>query len=105
MFREAEDGPVVHEDFYVLDVIWDWCCPGDRTGPEEDGYVLCIPCFEIRLGRKLVHADFKCGPSTELGGWAYIPSSLFLARWASDGQGKVGKRTDITIRQCDDADA
>jgi hypothetical protein len=42
----------IGEDFYVHDELW-------RTYGVEG--VLCIGCFEIRLGRKLMPADFPDG--------------------------------------------
>ena len=49
-----EDGIHVHEDFYVHDSLFEATCP--------DGGIICIPCFEKRLGRPLTRDDFKGGP-------------------------------------------
>ncbi len=85
-----EDGQIVHEDFYVSDDLWDATCPDDdviRTdlGESRIGqgqFMICIGCFEKRLGRQLVRSDFKVGPS-ELGETA--PSSRFRSRWTTNG--------------------
>lgn len=39
------------EDFYIRNPLWKLIVP-------EDG-VICIGCFETRLGRKLVRTDFS----------------------------------------------
>lgn len=48
---DAEQGCEAHEDFYVHDELWRAVCP--------DNGVICIGCFEQRLGRQLTGADFK----------------------------------------------
>ncbi len=83
-----------HEDFYVHDELWDSVCPDDRRRERElpggivddpkpgegGGFVLCIGCFEARLGRRLRRADFKVPPRF-LSGCA--PSARFMSRWAA----------------------
>ena len=44
----------VHEDFYVQNELWNATVP-------EDG-IICIGCFEKRLGRRLAKADFTSKP-------------------------------------------
>lgn len=65
-----EDGRVVHEDFYVHDELWDDVCP--------EGGLLCIGCFERRLGRQLRRTDFKGPPNALFGD---PPSARFRERW------------------------
>jgi hypothetical protein len=85
-----EGGRLVHEDFYVDDELWDAVCPDDEVHEwTEDGttfregrFVMCIGCFERRLGRELTRADFTVGPNPLFG---IPPSSRFLARWSSSG--------------------
>jgi hypothetical protein len=81
------DGRVVHEDFYVHNALWDGACPDDDVlrgylpnGQEfgEGLFILCIGCFEKRLGRTLTREDFL-GPPSDLFGTP--PSSRFVARW------------------------
>jgi hypothetical protein len=69
------DGQIVHEDFCVHDELWDTVCPDDDVIRwQEDGvtfgegqWVLCVGCFERRLGRKLVRTDLKSGPRSLFG--------------------------------------
>lgn len=68
-----EDGRIVHEDFYVSDELW------HSVAPERD-ILLCIGCFETRLGRELRRADFK-GQPHDLGGDP--PSARFWRRWGT----------------------
>jgi len=42
------------EDFYVLDSLWESTIPRYKRGD-----IICIDCFEKRLGRKLKRSDFK----------------------------------------------
>jgi hypothetical protein len=64
---DESQGRNAHEDFYVHNELWDAACPDDlleefRVGDEVVGrngrYVLCIGCFEQRLGRQLRRDDF-----------------------------------------------
>ena len=82
-----EDGQLVHEEFYVSDELWDRTCPDDGCvrGSLPDGtpygtgrFVMCLGCFEVRLGRRLVRDDFK-GPPRYVGGLP--PSPRFLDRY------------------------
>jgi hypothetical protein len=85
-WRQQESGRVAHEDFYVQDDLWDAVCPDDAVEMwEEDGatfrvgkFVLCIGCFEARLGRQLTRQDFKCPPSRQFG---VPPTYRFRSRW------------------------
>jgi hypothetical protein len=60
-----EDGQIGHEDFNVSNNLWDAVCPDDNVRRYvEDGiefgdgnFVICIGCFEQRLGRKLTRED------------------------------------------------
>lgn len=64
---DMEQGSYAHEDFYVHNVLWDRACPDDlleevalgngRVG-RNGTYVLCIGCFEARIGRPLASGDF-----------------------------------------------
>lgn len=82
----VEDGRYVHEDFYVHDVLWDRVCPDDLRAERElpngfigrVGFVICIGCFEARLGRTLTKADFKVS-AQDLSGDP--PSKRFIDRW------------------------
>jgi hypothetical protein len=77
---------VAHEDFNVHDALWDLVCPDDEIVEwVEDGvtyregcFVICIGCFEKRLGRELTREDFKCGPYRLYG---IPPSYRFRSRW------------------------
>lgn len=71
-----EGGCEVHEDFYVHDDLWNSACPDDPHG--DDGFMLCIGCFERRLGRKLRRGDFKAAPHDLFG---TPPSRRFLERY------------------------
>jgi hypothetical protein len=90
-FRDL-NGVFVHEDFYVSSELWDATCPdddvirwrGDGIEYEKDAtfgvgnWVLCIGCFEKRLGRKLTRADLTARPAPLFG----TPASLrFKARY------------------------
>jgi hypothetical protein len=63
-FKDS-DGRFVTEEFYVHDDLWDAACPDDvatRTADgvhTDDGLVLCVGCFERRLGRELARPDFQ----------------------------------------------
>lgn len=46
-----ENGRRVHEDFYLVDEIWEQVCPENE--------ILCLGCAEKRLGRVLMRSDFK----------------------------------------------
>lgn len=98
-----EDGNIVHEDFYVSNELWDATCPDDNVvrwttsdGTElgQGRFVICIGCFERRLGRQLTLRDFvgqtefdamseaerdalaETGPES----WG-IPSKRYIDRW------------------------
>jgi hypothetical protein len=101
-----EDGVFVSEEFHVSDELWDATCPDDRVvrWVSDDGthfgqgrFVVCIGCFERRLGRQLTLRDFlgeekyaetreaelhriaEEGPVTS----GPPPSRRFLDRWRS----------------------
>lgn len=104
-----EDGQLVQEDFNVSNALWDATCPDDEVVRwTEDGselgqgrFVLCIGCFERRLGRELTLLDFVSdadalsdieldalsdeGPVLLLGGEPIgpPPSRRYRDRWAS----------------------
>ena len=100
-----EDGEIVSEEFYVSDDLWDATCPDDEVvhWTSDDGtefsqgrFVICIGCFEHRLGRSLTLRDFlgdaeldsmspdkrtalaEEGPFDPEGA---IPSKRYLDRW------------------------
>ena len=81
-----EDGRIVHEDFYVPSELWDAVCPDDNVRRYvEDGiefgdgnFVICIGCFEHRLGRKLTREDLQVEPHPLFG---RPPSRRFRDRW------------------------
>jgi len=85
-WRREESGRVVHEDFYPHDWLWDAVCPDDTVEKlTEDGemfregsFVLCIGCFETRLGRQLSRRDFKVPARRQFG---VPPSYRFRSRW------------------------
>lgn len=88
------DGRVVHEDFYVHNDLWDRACPDDDvlrgflpTGEEfgQGQFILCIGCFEQRLGRQLTRGDFAGGPFDLFG---KPPSSRYVARWETTLAGR-----------------
>lgn len=87
-WRQIEDGRVVHEDFYIHDELWDSVCPDDvvfewvenGTKFREGRFVMCIGCFEKRLGRKLTQADLTTPPGDLFG---IPPSKRFVSRWES----------------------
>lgn len=70
-----EDGVRVHEDFYVHDDLW------QRVAGGESDRIVCIGCFERRLGRELSRADFK-GPPHDLFGTP--PSERFKERFSRE---------------------
>jgi hypothetical protein len=88
-----EDGRIVHEDFYVSNELWDATCPDDDTvrwtqdGSElaQGRFVICIGCFEKRLGRQLTLRDFGGEPGDEGPGdlIGTPPSRRYLDRWAA----------------------
>jgi hypothetical protein len=77
---------VAHEDFYVHAELWDSVCPDDEVEEwVEDGvtyregtFVICIGCFERRLGRQLTREDFTVRPNRLFG---TPPSYRFRSRW------------------------
>jgi hypothetical protein len=78
---DAEQQAWAHEDFYVNVDLWDAVCPDDThtTGHFPDGtywrngtFVLCIGCFEKRLGRKLTAEDFKPGSDPDNWYWSAV---------------------------------
>ena len=81
-----ENGQIVHEDFYVPNELWDAVCPDDKVqrylveGVEfaEGNFVICIGCFEHRLGRKLTRAELRVAPHPLFG---MNPSKRFRDRW------------------------
>jgi hypothetical protein len=104
-----EDGEIVHEDFYVSNELWDAVCPDDDVvrWTTDDGtefgqgrFVVCIGCFERRLGRPLTLRDLNSddeldalsearlaqlmekGPSPS---YPLPPSKRYLDRWRSLG--------------------
>jgi hypothetical protein len=93
-WSQFEEGRIVHEDFYVHDELWDTVCPDDGvvewvargTKFREGRFVMCIGCFESRLGRQLTRADFTTPPNDLFG---TPPSSRFVSRWGSG----AGERT------------
>ncbi|HKX76093.1 MAG TPA: hypothetical protein VJR05_11975 [Acidimicrobiia bacterium] len=82
-----EDGQLVHEDFYVPNELWDSVCPDDMVERYiEDGvefgdghFIICIGCFEKRLGRELTRGDLRVAPADLFG---LPPSKRFRSRWA-----------------------
>lgn len=85
-WRQVEDGCLVHEDFYVHDGLWDAVCPDDEvrewaidgTTFREGRFVICLGCFESRLGRRLTREDLTVRPQDMFG----IPASRRLvSRW------------------------
>lgn len=68
-----EDGRIVHEDFLVSKDLWDSTCPDDdivrwtQDGSElaQGRFVICIGCFEKRLGRQLTRRDLGGEPGDE----------------------------------------
>lgn len=81
-----EDGQIVHEDFYVSNELWDSVCPDDevrryvKDGIEfgDGNFILCIGCFEKRLGRTLTREDLRIEPHDLFG---LPPSKRFKNRW------------------------
>lgn len=89
---------VAHEDFYVHDALWDRVCPDDEVEEwvadgvtyREGRFVICIGCFERRLGRQLTREDFKCPPHRLFG---IPPSYRFRSRWKARTPGvSAGER-------------
>ena len=74
-WRQHESGREVHEDFYVHDELWDRVCPDDEVVEWVEAgvtfrhgkFVMCIGCFEKRLGRQLTREDFKAPPNRLFG--------------------------------------
>jgi hypothetical protein len=93
-WSQVENGRLVHEDFYVHDELWDSVCPDDEVETSyvngdkfrNGRFVMCIGCFERRMGRKLARADFTVPPGDLFG---VPPSSRFVSRWESG----AGERT------------
>ena len=91
---------MAHEDFYVHDGLWDAVCPDDdviewtdRGATYREGnFVLCIGCFEDRLGRQLTSKDFA-GPPQRM--YGIPPSYRFRRRWRarSNESPGAGERT------------
>ncbi len=85
-WRLKEGHREAHEDFYVHDELWDTVCPDDQIVEWTEGgitfregrFVICIGCFERRLGRELNREDFT-GPPRRLFG--VPPSYRFRSRW------------------------
>ena len=88
-WRFEEDNQTVHEDFYVSNDLWDSVCPDDMVrrfvneGIEygQGKFVICIGCFEKRLGRKLTRQDLTVKPHDLFG---TPPSERFRNRWANE---------------------
>jgi hypothetical protein len=84
---------VAHEDFYVHDELWALVCPDDEVYEwvenevtyREGTFVICIGCFEKRLGRQLIREDFKVPPQRQFG---IPPSYRFRSRWKARGAGE-----------------
>jgi hypothetical protein len=82
---DAWNQPDGHEDFYVHNDLWDSVCPDDNVKQWVEGgvtlregtFVICIECFEERLGRRLTPSDFK-SPAEPLFGQA--PTARFVDR-------------------------
>jgi hypothetical protein len=93
-WSQVDDGQLVHEDFYVNDELWDSVCPDDEvetfyangTMFRNGRFVICIECFERRMGRKLTRSDFTVPPGDLFG---VPPSSRFVSRWETG----AGERT------------
>lgn len=93
-----EQGRIVHEDFYVGDELWDSVCPDDHVVESfVDGekrrngrFVMCIGCFEKRLGRRLRCEDFTVPPGDLFG---IPPSRRFVSRWEGGELVGAGERT------------
>lgn len=85
-WMQIEDGEIVHEDFYVHDALWDEVCPDDEvrewvvdgTKFREGKFVICVGCFERRLGRTLRREDFTTEPGSLFG---TPPSRRLRSRW------------------------
>jgi hypothetical protein len=77
---------VAHEDFNVRDELSDSVCPDDEVEEwvqdaityREGAFVICIGCFERRLGRQLTREDFKCAPYRL---YEVPPSYRVRSRW------------------------
>lgn len=97
-WMQDEDGRIVHEDSYVHDGLWDSVCPDDGVVESmvngekhrHGRFVMCIGCFEKRLGRRLRREDFA-GPPLALFG--IPPSTRFVSRWEGDELVGAGERT------------
>ena len=86
-WHQQEGWRVAHEDFVVHDELWDAMCPDDAVGEwvddlgktwREGTFILCIGCFEDRLGRQLTGEDFKFPPRRQFG---VPPTYRFRSRW------------------------
>ncbi len=85
-WMQIEDDRIVHADFYVQDELWDEVCPDDEVrewvvgGPKfrEGKFVICVGCFEKRLGRRLRREDFTTEPDFLFG---TPPSRRLRSRW------------------------
>jgi hypothetical protein len=85
-----EEGRLVHEDFGVVNEVWDTACPDDQvvrwTAPtgEQLGqglFVVCVGCLERRLGRRLTREDLVAAPGDDALGLP--PSMRLVDRWES----------------------
>jgi hypothetical protein len=91
-WRQVEGGRLVHEDFYVHDELWDAVCPDDEvrewvvdgTTFREGKFVICLGCFESRLGRRLTREDLTVRPQELFG----TPASRRLASRWDNGAGE-----------------
>jgi hypothetical protein len=93
----SRDGRIVHEDFHVHNELWDatvpeeggvriwqWNADGSRSSRRRDtetSIVMCIGCFEKRLGRQLVRSDFTESPAADLLASKRTPSQRYLERY------------------------
>ena len=92
-WRQQESGREVHEDFYVHNELWDRACPDDEVIEYVEGgltfrngnFVMCIGCFEKRLGRQLTREDFTVPPLRLFG---VPPSYRFRSRWKARSAGE-----------------
>lgn len=93
-WRQVGGNRLAHEDFYVHDELWGAVCPDDHVkqwvadGTEfrEGRFVMCVVCFEERLGRQLSREDFTVPPQHMFG---VPPSKRLLSRWNDS----AGERT------------
>jgi hypothetical protein len=100
-WRLKEGDRAAHEDFYVHADLWDAVCPDDQVVEwvengvtyREGQFVMCVGCFERRLGRQLFKEDFA-GPPRRLFG--VPPSYRLRSRWKAhrrDGAPSAGMVT------------